>query len=401
LDEFHFIERIEFVLRGLALGERSGDRMPEFKVCLRGINVVQTPLPPSMPVSLRHEPTQDFTQWLNQLADRVISGQLLDRETALQLTQIEGQDNIMLLCEAADRVRQACCGNVVDLCSIVNVKSGNCSENCSFCAQSSHHPGNDSPIYALKSQEEILAQAKAAEEAGAKRFCLVSQGRGPKYASAKSTEFEQILETVRNIISETSIKPCCALGEVTAEQAEALREAGVTRYNHNLESSEQFFPNVATTHTWRDRVETIRNLKSAGIQACTGGIMGLGETWEDRVDMALSLRDLEVESVPLNLLNPRSGTPLGDKNRLEPYDALKAIAIFRMILPQQILRYAGGREAVMGELQSLGLKAGINAMLVGHYLTTLGQPPEKDHEMLASLGLEGGEAPIPGEYAVL
>jgi biotin synthase len=386
---------------GSALGERSGDRMPEFKVCLRGINVVQTPLPPSIPVSLLDELQQDFTQWLNQLADSVIAGQRLDRETALKLTQIEGQDNILRLCEAADRVRQACCGNVVDLCSIVNVKSGNCSENCCFCAQSAHHPGNDSPIYGLKTQEEILAQAKAAQEAGARRFCLVSQGRGPKYASAKSTEFEQILETVRNIISETSIKPCCALGEVTAQQAEALREAGVTRYNHNLESSERFFPNVATTHTWRDRVETIRNLKSAGIQACTGGIMGLGETWEDRVDMALSLRDLEVESVPLNLLNPRSGTPLGDNNKLEPYDALKAIALFRMILPHQILRYAGGREAVMGELQSLGLKAGINAMLVGHYLTTLGQPPERDHEMLASLGLEGGEAPIPGEYAVL
>ncbi len=366
--------------------------------------MVQTPLSPSMSVEIKsvdiQEPRQSLSQWLNQLADRVIAGQLLDRPTALQLTQIEGQENILLLCETADRVRQACCGNTVDLCSIVNVKSGNCSENCGFCAQSAHHPGEESPIYGLKSQEEILAKAKAAEAAGARRFCLVSQGRGPKYAGAKSTEFEQILETVRNIISETSIKPCCALGEVTPEQAQSLREAGVTRYNHNLESSEQFFPNVATTHTWRDRVETIRNLKSVGIQACTGGILGLGESWEDRVDMALSLRDLEVESVPLNLLNPRSGTPMGDNKRLEPYDALKAIAIFRMILPQQILRYAGGREAVMGELQSLGLKAGINAMLVGHYLTTLGQPPEQDRQMLEELGLEGGEAPIPGEYSV-
>jgi biotin synthase len=363
--------------------------------------VVQTPLPPSMSANARHEPQQSLSQWLGQLADRVIAGELLDRPTALQLTQIEGQDNILLLCEAADRVRQACCGNTVDLCSIINVKSGNCSENCSFCAQSAHHPAEDSPIYGLKSQDEILAQAKAAEAAGAKRFCLVSQGRGPKYAGSKSTEFEQILETVRNIISETSIKPCCALGEVTPEQAQSLHEAGVTRYNHNLESSEQFFPNVATTHSWQDRVETIRNLKSAGIQACTGGILGLGESWEDRVDMALSLRDLEVESVPLNLLNPREGTPMGDNTRLKPYDALKAIALFRMILPQQILRYAGGREAVMGELQSLGLKAGINAMLVGHYLTTLGQPPQKDHQMLAALGLKGGEAPIPGEYRVL
>jgi len=337
--------------------------------------------------------------WLNDLAEAIIAGKRLNRDEAIALTQIEGRETILLLCAAADRVRQACCGNVVDLCSIVNVKSGACSENCSFCAQSAHHPGQDSPIYGLKSQAEILAQAKAAEEAGAKRFCLVSQGRGPKYSGAKSTEFEQILETVRQITTETSIKPCCALGEVSLEQAQALRDAGVTRYNHNLEASEQFFPNVATTHSWRDRVHTIQHLKAVGIQACTGGILGMGETWSDRVDLALALRDLEVESVPLNLLNPRPGTPMGDQSRLDPYDALKAIAIFRLLLPEQIIRYAGGREAVMGNLQALGLRSGINAMLIGHYLTTLGQPPEQDHAMLTSLGLQGGDAPIPGRNA--
>jgi biotin synthase-like enzyme len=157
----------------------------------------------------------------------------------------------------------------------------------------------------------------------------VSQGRGPKYSSPKSTEFEDILDTVRKIITKTGIKPCCALGEVTPEQASALKEAGVTRYNHNLEASENFFPEIVTTHSWRDRVQTIKNLKAAGIQACTGGILGLGESWE---------------------------------------------------------------------LQALGLKSGMNAMLIGHYLTTMGQPPEQDHAMLESLGLKGGEAPIPGEY---
>ncbi len=253
-------------------------------------------------------------------------------------------------------------------------------------------------MYGLKSSEEILAQAKAAEAAGAKRFCLVSQGRGPKYSSPKSIEFEQILATVEQIITETNIKPCCALGEVTPEQAQALKAAGVTRYNHNLEASESFFPNIVTTHNWSDRVATIKNLKAAGIQACTGGIIGLGESWEDRIDLALALRELEVESVPLNLLNPREGTPLSNQPKLDPYEALKAIAIFRLILPQQILRYAGGREAVMGEIQAMGLKAGINAMLVGHYLTTMGQPPEQDQAMLKSLGLMGGEAPIPGEW---
>lgn len=337
-------------------------------------------------------------EWLNQLANRIIAGDRIEREEALALTQIEGQENILLLCEAADKVRQACCGNTVDLCSIVNIKSGNCSENCGFCAQSAHHPGQESPIYGLKPKQEILAQAKAAEAAGARRFCLVSQGRGPKYSSPKSVEFQQILDTVRQIIAETSIKPCCALGEVTPEQAQALKEAGVTRYNHNLEASENFFPEIVTTHTWRDRVQTIKNLKAAGIQACTGGILGMGESWEDRVDLALTLRELEVDSVPLNLLNPRTGTPLGERPKLDPYEALKAIAIFRLILPEQILRYAGGREAVMGELQGLGLKSGMNAMLIGHYLTTMGQPPEQDHAMLESLGLRGGEAPVPGEY---
>ncbi|EAW38074.1 biotin synthetase [Lyngbya sp. PCC 8106] len=337
----------------------------------------------------------DFQIWLNDLADQIIAGDPISRSEALALTQqVKTQDEIMLLCQAADRVRQACCGNIVDLCSIINVKSGNCSENCSFCSQSSHHPGENSPVYGLKTPEDILAQAKAAEAAGAKRFCLVSQGRGPKYSSPKSGEFEQILATVKQILSETQIKPCCALGEVTPEQATALAEAGVTRYNHNLEASENFYPQIVSSHSWRDRIETVKTLKNAGIQACTGGILGMGETWEDRVDLALALRELEVESVPLNLLNPREGTPLGDQPKLDPYEALKAIAIFRLILPKQILRYAGGREAVMGELQSLGLKSGLNAMLIGHYLTTLGQSPEQDQAMLESLGLEGGEAPV-------
>lgn len=363
--------------------------------------MVQSPMSTSSEQLVANRPNESqesLQQWLDTLTKRIIAGEQIGKEEAIALTQIEGQDNILLLCEAADQVRQACCGNTVDLCSIVNIKSGNCSENCGFCAQSAYHPGKDSPIYGLKTQAEILAQAKAAAAAGARRFCLVSQGRGLKYNSPKSKEFEEILETVRQIITETNIKPCCALGEVTPEQAQALKEAGVTRYNHNLEASESFFPEIVTTHSWRDRVETIQNIKQAGIQACTGGILGMGESWEDRVDLALALRELEVESVPLNLLNPRTETPLGDRPKLDPYEALKAIAIFRLILPQQILRYAGGREAIMGELQSLGLQAGINAMLVGHYLTTIGQPPEQDRAMLDALGLTGGEAPIPGEY---
>lgn len=339
-----------------------------------------------------------LSQWLTDLSQKIINGEKISREEALKLTKIEGEENILILCQQADHIRQSCCGNVVDLCSIVNIKSGNCSENCSFCSQSAHHQGENSPVYGLKSQAEIVTHAKAAASAGAKRFCLVSQGRGLKYNSPKNQEFEQILATVKQIIEEVNIKPCCALGELTLEQAQALKEAGVTRYNHNLESSANFYSNIVTTHTWQDRVDTVKNLKSVGIQACTGGIMGMGETWEDRIDLALSLRELEVESVPINLLNPREGTPLGHNQKLTPLEAVKAIAIFRFILPQQILRYAGGREAIMGEWQDKGLQSGINAMLIGNYLTTLGQPPEQDRAMLESLGLQGGEAPIPGEY---
>jgi len=337
-----------------------------------------------------------LSEWLKQLGDRIIATkQGITRDEALQLTKLKEEADILLLCETADRVRQACCGNVVEPCSIMNIKSGNCSEDCAFCAQSAHHPSPNSPVYGLKSSAEIVAQAKQAAEWGAKRFCLVSQGRGVKYHSPKPKEFEQILQTVRQIIDEVGIKPCCALGELTLEQAQALKEAGVTRYNHNLESSANFYKTIVSTHTWEDRVATVRNLKAVGIQACTGGIIGMGESWEDRIDLALALRELQVESVPINLLNPREGTPLGNRPKLSPYEALQAIAIFRLILPQQILRYAGGREAVMGELQALGLKAGINAMLVGNYLTTLGQPPSADWEMLQQLGLEEGEAPVP------
>lgn len=364
----------------------------------KSVNSVKLTESLTQPSHIIPQEAEAWQVWLSQLADKIIAGWLITKEEALFLTTIEGQESILLLCEAANRIRLACCGNVVDLCSITNIKSGNCSENCGFCSQSAHHPGENSPVYGLRPQSEILEAAKAAAAAGAKRFCLVSQGRGPKYTSPKSKEFAEILDTVQKIIDTVDIKPCCALGELTLEQAQALKEAGVTRYNHNLESSENFYPHIVTSHSWSDRVATIKNLKEAGIQACTGGILGLGESWEDRLDLALALRELEVESVPINLLNPREGTPLAENGKLNPFEALKAIAIFRFILPRQILRYAGGREAVMGDLQNFGFQAGINAMLVGNYLTTLGQSPDQDHALLNSLGLQGGDAPIPGEY---
>jgi biotin synthase len=212
------------------------------------VNTVQ-PTISSSSKTIEHDTiSPTLQQWLKDLSQRIINGEKITPSEALKLTTIEKEDDILVLCEQADRIRQACCGNVVDLCSIVNIKSGNCSENCSFCSQSVHHQGENSPIYGLKSQEEIVNHAKAAASAGAKRFCLVSQGRGLKYNSPKNQEFEEILATVKQIIDEVKIKPCCALGELTLEQAQALKSAGVSRYNHNLESSANFYSKIVTTH---------------------------------------------------------------------------------------------------------------------------------------------------------
>ncbi len=269
----------------------------------------------------------------------------------------------------------------VYLCSITSGRTGACPEDCRFCAQSIYSEEPVSPR-TLISPGEILESAKRAEAGGASEFCIVISGRGPN-----KHVFDRVLESVRLIRAHTDMSIGCSLGILTEEQAALLFAAGVRRYNHNLETSRSFFPRICTTHAYEDRLGTARLVKKSGIGLCCGGIIGLGETAEDRISMAYDLKGLDPEVVPLNFLNPRPGTRLGEMRTLHPFEALKVISVFRMILPKSILLCAGGREAVLGEYQPWALFAGANALIGGDYLTTKGDPMEKDAGMIRDLGL--------------
>jgi len=269
----------------------------------------------------------------------------------------------------------------VYLCSITSGRTGACPEDCRFCAQSIY---SEAPVppRAVIDPSEILESARRAEAGGASEFCIVISGRGPN-----KHVFERVLESVRLIREYTDLSIGCSLGILTREQAKRLSAAGVRRYNHNLETSRSFFPRVCTTHAYDDRIGTARLVKENGIRLCCGGIIGLGETAEDRVSMAYELKELGPEVVPLNFLNPRPGTGLGGMETLHPFEAIKTISLFRIILPKSILLCAGGREAVLGEYQSWALFAGANALISGDYLTTKGDPMDKDTGMIQDLGL--------------
>lgn len=316
------------------------------------------------------------------LGKKVLSGGELTFDEALALTQIEESD-IPILLGVANKVRETFTGNAVDTCQIVNARSGNCSENCKFCAQSAHNEVK-LEVYPLMSEDEIVAAAKKAEEDGAYRFCIVTAGCGAK----GDPDFERITNAIKRIGRETGINRCCSLGVLETEHVEALREAGITRYHHNLETSESFFSEICTTHTYQERIETIKKIKAAGLQACSGGIIGMGETWRQRLEMAFALKELNVDSVPMNVLNPIPGTPLADKERLQPMEILQSFAIFRLIMPTKIIRYAGGREQSLGDLVPLGFLSGVNGMLIGNYLTTSGRGAKKDLDTVAGLGLQ-------------
>ena len=312
-----------------------------------------------------------------------------DYSTKESLLKLYQKPLLELVFEAASIHRKFHNPREVQMSSLLSIKTGGCPEDCGYCPQAARYH-TDIDTHKIMDVEQVLEQAKNAKANGSSRLCMGAAWREVR----DNKDFDKVVEMVQGV-NDMDMEVCCTLGMLTEDQAKRLKNAGLFAYNHNLDSSKEFYKDVISTREYEQRLDTIKNARKAGISVCSGGIIGMGETWVDRIDLALALRELEVESVPLNLLNPREGTPLGDLLRLDPYDALKAIAIFRLILPRQIIRYAGGREAVMGELQALGLKAGINAMLIGHYLTTLGQPPGKDQAMLESLGLQGGEVPVP------
>lgn len=312
------------------------------------------------------------------LSDKILSGGAITRDEALSVLQ-SPDDALLAVLDAAFRVRLAHWDRGVNLHILQNAKSGMCRENCAFCSQAiGSYSGVDR--YETQSVEALVAGAHAAHTRKAVKYCMVTATRGPS-----DQELNVICEAVRQIKRDLDIHVCTSLGLLDKDQAVRLKEAGVDRFNHNLETSSRFYSTVCQTHTWQDRVDTIRHIKAAGMEACCGGIMGMGETHEDRVDLAFALRELEVESIPVNFLDPREGTPLAAQEKLPPADCLRALCMFRLVNPTRDIRAAGGREVCLRHLQPLALYPA-NSIFTGGYLTTGGQGETKDLAMIEEAG---------------
>lgn len=324
-------------------------------------------------------------EYILRMTMKVLAGELLDEGEALSLAKVTGCDRYLLFAEAA-RIRDHFVGPEVHLCSIINAKSGRCAENCAFCAQSAHHD-TGVEVYPLVEEDEMVRCALLAEQNGAGCFGIVTSGTRIN----NGDELDRVCRAVTRIKSETGISPSCSLGILDAITALRLKNAGMETYHHNLETSRSFFPEICTTHDYEDDVATIRAAKSAGLRVCSGGIFGLGETFAQRVEMALTLRELKVDSIPLNFLNPVVGTKLAAADNLTPLECLTIIAVYRFLLPDRRLSVCGGREKNLRELQSWMFLAGANGTMTGNYLTTPGRPPELDKQMLKDL-----ELPVEG-----
>jgi biotin synthase len=324
---------------------------------------------------------------------------LISREGALALGELTEPKDIETLVERAWQVRVARFADSTDMCSLVNAKSGGCAEDCGFCAQSRYAEA-ETPMHAMMEPDQILEHARAAEAAGAHRFCMVTQGQG-----LSKRDFEKVLAGARLVAEHTSLKRCASIGHMSVERAQALREAGIQRVHHNVETARSYYPEVSTTVRYEGRIRTIQAVKEAGLETCVGGILNLGETPEQRVEMAFELSEIDPDSVPINLLNPRPGTKFGDREFMDPWEAVKWIAIFRLILPRALFRLCGGRVENLRDLQPLAIKAGVNGVMMGNFLTTLGNTPEQDREMFEDLGLniarqaDNGSNPRPDNRA--
>jgi biotin synthase len=319
-----------------------------------------------------------------RLGERVLNGDPISREEALSLFNLESSADIFDLLSRANRIREKFKGNKIHLCSIVNAKAGACPENCSFCAQSSFHQ-TGSPRYGFVDPEPVQEAAGEAGKNGVTAVGLVAAWKGLN----EGPLLDEVCARVRELKATGKTRPDVSLGLIKSRRvAERLKEAGVECYGHNLESSRRFFPQTCTTHTYDDRLETIGYLKKAGINICSGGIIGMGETREDRCDLAFALREIGAHVVPINILNPIPGTPFENNPPLPVLEILKTIACFRFILPRQEIMIAGGRTTNLRDAQSLIFLAGASALMVGNYLTTLNQPVEKDLQMLKDLGLD-------------
>jgi biotin synthase len=293
-------------------------------------------------------------------------------------------DSIPSLAAIAHEVRLARCGPTVEVEGILSAKTGGCPEDCTFCSQSSRFESPVRPT-AILDLDEIRAAAADTAKVGASEFCIVAAVRGPD-----DKLIDRVLEATKIVMDETGLQVAASLGILTREQAYRLADGGVHRYNHNLETARSYFGQIVTTHAWEERFDTCLLVRETGMELCCGMLLGMGESEEQRIEMLVDLRKVAPAEVPINFLNPRPGTPLGDRPLVEPLQAIKWISLFRLALPEVILRYAGGREVTLRELQSLGLTAGINALIVGNYLTTLGRQPQEDIQMLADLRMPIG-----------
>jgi biotin synthase len=323
--------------------------------------------------------TQAAVDVLGLAREQVLErGEALTQDQILEVLQLP-DDRLEELLALAHEVRMRWCGPEVEVEGIISLKTGGCPEDCHFCSQSGLFA---SPVRsAWLDIPSLVEAAKQTAKSGATEFCIVAAVRGPD-----ERLLAQVAAGIEAIRNEVEIQIACSLGMLTQEQVDRLAAMGVHRYNHNLETSKSYFPNVVTTHTWEERWGTLEMVRDAGMEVCCGGILGMGETLEQRAEFAANLAELNPHEVPLNFLNPRPGTPFGDLDVLPASEALKAVAAFRLALPRTMLRFAGGREITLGDLGAKqGILGGINAVIVGNYLTTLGRPTEADLELLDNL----------------
>ena len=323
---------------------------------------------------------ESFKETLTRAGTTAMQAGPVDYQDAVALSHASGTD-LADLFATATRVREHFHDDNVDICSIVNAKSGACSENCSFCAQSSHH-STGAPVYPLISVDQMGKAAESARKNGAKRFCIVTSGRGID----TDEDLENIAQGIGRV-RDAGLSPCATLGTLSRQQLAYLKSAGLHRYHHNIETSRAFFPNICTSHTFDERIELLQQGRALGLSLCSGGILGMGESLEDRIRMALALREADVDSVPLNFLMPIDGTPLQKVVALTPQEALLSIALFRLLLPAKEIRICAGRGGALRSLHPLIFMAGASGFLIGNYLTTTGLNPADDLQMLTDLGL--------------
>jgi len=325
-----------------------------------------------------------------KLAERILAGTPVKREEALKALE-SSDDELLAVLDGAFALRKHFFGRGVQLHVIRNARRGLCGEDCAYCGQSAKAIGAKEK-YLMQSADELLAGAQNAHSLGAARYCIVTSGRGPQ-----EDDLRIVAEAAKKIKGRVDIQICAALGKISPEQARALKEAGVDRFNHNLETSARFFPNICSTHTYEDRLATIKAVKAAGLELCCGGLIGLGESLEDRVELAFAMREVDADSIPVNFLDPRPGTRLAQQKRIGAHDALRALAMFRFVNPDREIRVAGGREACLGALQALAFFAA-NSIFTNGYLTTPGQGYQADVAMIESAGFHvSGTSESPPE----